>query len=62
MLSGTHDVVVHGTGRAALESLQGGATFERVLCDVNLPDMTGLDVYGTLSGRSGPSSPRASSS
>jgi PAS domain S-box-containing protein len=36
-------------GRAALELIQGGARFDVILCDLMMPDMTGMDLFQELS-------------
>src|SRR5262245_11951917 len=45
--SAGHHVVQAPDGRAALDALEGG-TFDVVLLDVGLPDMSGLDVLGAV--------------
>ncbi len=47
-LSG-HHVEVVSSGKAALERLSAaGSSFDIVLCDLMMPDMTGMDVYETV--------------
>lgn len=41
-------VVTFSDPRAALETLEAGASFDLVLCDVMMPVMTGLDFYERL--------------
>jgi CheY-like chemotaxis protein len=43
-----HEVVVFGTGRAALERIAIGRPFDVVLCEVDPPDMTAKEVYERL--------------
>lgn len=40
-----HDVVVVTSGREALEKLANDSDFDLVLCDLMMPDMTGMVVY-----------------
>jgi PAS domain S-box-containing protein len=35
-------------GREALELIQGGARFDVILCDLMMPDMTGMDLFHEL--------------
>jgi signal transduction histidine kinase/CheY-like chemotaxis protein len=50
-LSG-HDVEVVSSGQAALDRLGlDGPGFDLVLCDLMMPDMTGMDVYETVEER-----------
>jgi len=46
-LSLDYEVVVATTGKAALEVLRG-ETFDLVLCDVMMPEMTGMELYERL--------------
>jgi CheY-like chemotaxis protein len=48
LLSGEHDVQVAEGGRKALERLLAGETFDLMLCDVSMPDLSGEDVYEAL--------------
>lgn len=43
-----HDVVVVNGGRAALEALHRDRTFDVILCDLMMPDMTGMDLYESI--------------
>jgi CheY-like chemotaxis protein len=45
---GRHDVVVVDGGRAALELLERDSEFELILCDLMLPDVSGVAVYERL--------------
>jgi PAS domain S-box-containing protein len=50
-LRSDHEVVVVHSGREALAHLDGGATFDVILCDLMMPDMTGMEVYAELEAR-----------
>jgi CheY-like chemotaxis protein len=43
-----HDVVTETSGRAALARLAGGDRFDRILCDVMMPELSGMDFYAEL--------------
>lgn len=45
---GLHDVVVAESGREALELLRREKDFDLILCDLMMPDVTGMDVYEAL--------------
>jgi CheY-like chemotaxis protein len=45
MLEERHDVVVLGNGREALARLDADSDFDLVLCDLDMPEMTGQAVY-----------------
>ena len=40
-----HDVVVAGSGREALAILARGDRFDVILCDLMMPDVTGMDLF-----------------
>jgi CheY-like chemotaxis protein len=40
-----HDVVVQGSAREALALLEAGERFDVLLCDLIMPDLTGMDLY-----------------
>ncbi len=40
-----HEVTVVGHGKAALSMMDSGAEFDVVLCDMMMPDLSGLQVY-----------------
>ena len=46
-----HEVVVEQDGRAALARLDGGETFDVILCDLMMPYMTGQEVIANLEQR-----------
>jgi signal transduction histidine kinase/ActR/RegA family two-component response regulator len=43
-----HDVVVAGSGREALEILRRDKEFDLILCDLMMPEISGMDVYEAL--------------
>jgi PAS domain S-box-containing protein len=47
MLEGDHDVSVASSGAEALRHLED-RTFDAVVCDVMMPGMTGMDLYGAI--------------
>jgi PAS domain S-box-containing protein len=47
ILEGEHEVVLAGSGREALD-LAGRSTFDLVLCDLMMPDMTGAQLHAAL--------------
>lgn len=49
MLEERHDVVVIAGGRDALRRLEHDADFDLVLCDLDMPEVTGQVVYETVS-------------
>jgi len=49
LLRPDHDVVVQGAARAALQQLMVDAAFDVILCDLMMPDMTGMDFHAALS-------------
>ncbi|MFO0563313.1 MAG: ATP-binding protein [Polyangiales bacterium] len=44
-LKDDHDVEIVATGQAALDRLRRDPTLDLVLCDMMLPDISGMDVY-----------------
>ncbi|RYG74121.1 response regulator, partial [bacterium] len=48
LLSELHDVTAVTTGKEALEILLGGAVFDLVLCDLMMPQVTGMDIHAKL--------------
>lgn len=44
-----HRVTWTGSGREAVAQLRSGAEYELILCDLMMPDMTGMDVFEELS-------------
>jgi len=51
LLSPEHEVVTRVAPRAALELLGVDAAFDVILCDLMMPDMTGMDFYAELGRR-----------
>jgi signal transduction histidine kinase/CheY-like chemotaxis protein len=49
LLRGWGEVRTTASGRQALEALRNGHSYDLVLCDVVMPDMSGVDVYRTVS-------------
>lgn len=45
MLSSEHEVVVVNTAREAIERVTDGEHFDAVVCDVMMPELTGMDLY-----------------
>ncbi|HEY5949692.1 MAG TPA: ATP-binding protein [Kofleriaceae bacterium] len=43
-----HDVVVAESGREALELLRREKNYDLILCDLMMPEVTGMDVYESL--------------
>jgi CheY-like chemotaxis protein len=43
-----HVVVFESSARPALERLRGGERFDRILCDLMMPEITGMDFYEQL--------------
>jgi len=48
LLAGQHTVTVFNSGREALAKLQSGATFDAILCDLMMPEMTGAELHAEL--------------
>lgn len=48
LLGRTHDVVALTSGVEALRRIEGGERFDAILCDVSMPEISGVDVLDTL--------------
>jgi CheY-like chemotaxis protein len=48
-LAKEHEVTLITDGREALDLLLGGRTFDVILCDMMMPNVTGMDLYAELS-------------
>ncbi|MEW5740176.1 MAG: ATP-binding protein [Myxococcota bacterium] len=48
MLGRGHTLTLVGSGREALELLEAGKRYDAVLCDMMMPDVSGLDVWERL--------------
>ncbi len=44
-----HNVILEESGTGALARIARGETFDLILCDMMMPDMTGVDVHNALS-------------
>lgn len=44
------EVTVYATGEEAMRAVAGGPNPDLILCDINLPDMTGVDVVRRIKG------------
>jgi CheY-like chemotaxis protein/two-component sensor histidine kinase len=47
-LAGEHEVTAVTAATEALALLQGGAQFDLILCDLMMPEMSGMDLYAEL--------------
>jgi PAS domain S-box-containing protein len=43
-----HEVTAESSARAALDRLRSGETFDRIVCDLMMPDISGMDFYDEL--------------
>jgi signal transduction histidine kinase len=48
ILDGDHHVTTVSSAREALSRLAGGEQFDLILCDLMMPEMTGMDLYDEL--------------
>ncbi len=51
LLRAEFDVEVEGDGRAALERIRAGARYDVILCDLMMPNMTGMAFHQALLGQ-----------
>lgn len=49
MLAAAHDVVCLTSARDALDRIRQGERFDVILCDLMMPDVTGMDLHAALS-------------
>ncbi len=45
ILRETFDIKVFASGRDALEGISAGERYDAILCDLMMPEVTGMDVY-----------------
>jgi len=48
LLGGEHTITAPKTSRDALALIVGGLRFDVVLCDLMMPDLSGMDLYGEI--------------
>lgn len=48
LLRGEHEIVTCIDPREALKMLDKGATFDAILCDIMMPNLSGMDVYSVM--------------
>jgi CheY-like chemotaxis protein len=48
MLTAEHDVVTVESARDALELLEGAVPFDVILCDLMMPEQSGMDLHRTV--------------
>ena len=48
LLGERHDVVVLTSGLEAIKLIEGGAEFHVILCDMSMPEVTGMDLYARV--------------
>ena len=51
LLSSEHDAVVAGSGREAQELLVADGAFDVILCDLMMPDVSGIDLHRWIAAR-----------
>ncbi|MEI8255674.1 MAG: PAS domain S-box protein [Deltaproteobacteria bacterium] len=48
LLGVDHDVTIASSGREALDRLERSERFDMILCDLMMPEMTGMDLYDAI--------------
>jgi CheY-like chemotaxis protein len=48
LLAAEHDVEEFGNARELAEHIADGARYDTILCDLMMPDMTGMELHGVL--------------
>ncbi len=48
ILRTAHDVVIEGSPRAALARLDTDRLFDLILCDITMPELSGIQVYEAI--------------
>jgi CheY-like chemotaxis protein len=48
LLSSLHDVTVVTNGKLALELFDQGQVYDVILCDLTMPELSGMDVYAQV--------------
>jgi PAS domain S-box-containing protein len=48
LLEAEHEVTCEGRADAALTRIRNGERFDAILCDLMMPELTGMDLYDTL--------------
>ncbi len=54
LLASVYDITTVNSGREALALLAGEARFDLILCDLMMPDVTGMDLHAELAQRGEP--------
>lgn len=50
ILSAQYEVTCHSHPRRALDDIRAGARFDAIVCDMMMPELTGVDVFDALDG------------
>ncbi len=50
-LAGRYDVVTAASASEALARIEGGERFDALLCDLMMPEMTGMELHARLASR-----------
>ncbi len=58
MLRDKFDVTVFTGAREAIERIAAGERYDAILCDLMMPDVTGMDLYERVAGLDRPSADR----